>query len=83
MKRIAAVAVLAALLASGLAGCGEREQTALYKDGRYRGKLDAKPWDNAPPAYGSASWTKGDRESWENQMRGRNEPQNEYRRIGH
>lgn len=83
MKRIAAVAVLAALVATGLAGCGEREQTALYKDGKYRGKPDAKPWDNVPPAYGSASWAKGDHESWENQVKARNESQNEYRRIGH
>ena len=78
-----AVAVLAALLATGLAGCGERDQTALYKDGKYRGKTDAKPWDSAPPAYGSASWAKGDQETWENQMKTRSAAQNEYRRVGH
>jgi hypothetical protein len=36
MKRILALAILAAL-AGGVAGCSEREQTALYKDGKYRG----------------------------------------------
>jgi uncharacterized lipoprotein YehR (DUF1307 family) len=30
MKRISALAVVAAFLAAGVAGCGEREQTALY-----------------------------------------------------
>ena len=75
--------VLALLVAIGIAGCGEREQTTLYKDGKYRGKPDTKPWDNAPPAYGTAGWAKGDYESWENQVKARNSAQNEYRRIGH
>ena len=84
MKRISVLAVVAAFLAAGLAGCGEREQTALYKDGKYRGKPDAQPWDNAPSAYGSSGWKKGDYESWENQLRTRHSnSQNENRRIGH
>jgi hypothetical protein len=82
MKRIAALTA-AAFLAVGLAGCGEREQTARYEDGRYRGKLDTRPWDNAPPPYGSAPWAKGDHASWENQVRSRQQTQNENRRIGH
>jgi hypothetical protein len=84
MKRAAAVAAVAVLLAAGLAGCGEREQTALYNDGKYRGKPDARPWDNAQSAYGSSGWKKGDHESWENQLRTRqSNSQNENRRIGH
>ena len=83
MKRLAAVAMISAIAVIGLGGCGEREQTALYKDGKYRGKPDTKPWDNAAPAYGSSNWSKGDRESWENQMTSRSAAQNEYRRIGH
>ena len=82
MKRILALAILAAL-AGGLAGCGERAQTALYKDGKYRGKTDTRSWDNAPPAYGSESWKQGDHVTWENQLRSRSAGQNENRRIGH
>ncbi len=83
MRRVTALAVLAALVAVGAGGCGEREQTALYQDGKYRGKPDIRPWDNAAPADGSASWVKGDRESWENQIRDRHNSQSEYRRMGH
>jgi hypothetical protein len=83
VRRVTALAVLAALVAAGAAGCGEREQTALYEDGKYRGKPDNRPWDNAPNADGSASWVKGDRASWENQIKDRHNSQNEYVRIGH
>ena len=84
MRRTAIWAMMLALLAFGAAGCGEKEQTALYKDGKYRGKTDARPWDSAPGATSPGSWTKGDRETWENQMRSRNiTSQNEHRRIGH
>jgi hypothetical protein len=84
MKRISVLAVVAAFLAAGVAGCGEREQTALYKDGKYRGKPDTQPWENAPAAYGSSGWKQGDHESWENQLRARHSnSQNENRRIGH
>ena len=83
MKRLTVFLVSAVLVAIGLAGCGEREQTALYADGKYRGKTDTRPWDNAPPAYGSADWKKGDRATWENAVRGRSGTQNESRRIGH
>lgn len=82
MKRILALAILAAL-AGSLAGCSEREQTVLYKDGKYRGKPDTRPWDNTPPAYGSESWKEGDHVTWENQVRSRSAGQNENRRIGH
>ena len=69
MKRLAALAAVA--LVVGLGGCGEREQAALYEDGKYRGKPDSRPWDNAPSASGSSGWKKGDHESWENQHRTR------------
>lgn len=81
--RRVALAVLAAFAAAGLAGCGEREQAALYKDGKYRGKHDGRPWDNAPASYGSESWAKGDHTTWENQVRARSGGQNENRRIAH
>ena len=77
MKQILILMVVAVLGAIA-AGCGEREQTALYKDGKYRGKPDARPWES-----GEAGWNKGDRAGWQNQMRARNDTQNENRRIGH
>jgi len=82
MNRRSLIAIAFGALAI-IAGCGEREQTALYKDGKYRGKTDARPWDNAPPPAASAEWKKGDHASWENQVRTRSAAQNENRRIGH
>jgi len=66
----------------GLAACGEKEQVVVYKQGKYQGKPDGRSWDNEPLAYGSAKWTKGDRTSWENQIKARNDGQNENKRIG-
>jgi hypothetical protein len=82
MKRMAVFWALAAVAAVAV-GCTELEQSAAYKDGKYRGKTDTRPWDNAPLAYGSSTWTKSDHASWENQMKARHEGQNEHRRIGH
>ena len=66
----------------GLAACGEKEQVVVYKQGKYQGKPDGRSWDNEPLAYGSAKWTKGDRASWESQIKARNYGQNENKRIG-
>lgn len=82
MSRFLAFAVAAVLGVMTVAGCGEREQTAAYKDGKYRGKPDGRPWDSQPPAYVAGGWAKGDEYSWEKQMRARNDSQNESRRIG-
>ena len=82
MKRALLVAVAAAL---GAAGCMEVEQTSTgQKQGKYQGKPDGKAWDNDPLAVGggNAKWTKGDRVSWETQIRTRNDGQNEYKRLG-
>ena len=54
----------------------------VYKQGKYQGKPDGRSWDNEPLAYGSAKWTKGDRASWESQIKARNDGQNENKRIG-
>ena len=79
--RLAAACAVAAL-ALGAAGCMEVEQTAAgAKQGKYQGKPDTPPYANEPLAYGSAKWTKGDRASWENEIRTRNLAQNEYKRI--
>ena len=80
----ALVLALAALIAAaGLAACGEREQVIVYKQGKYQGKPDSKPWDNDPAAslYTSSKWTKGDQTSWENAIRTRNLYQNEMTRA--
>ena len=66
----------------GLAACGEKEQVVVYKQGKYQGKPDGRSWDNEPLGYGSAKWTKGDRASWETQIKTRNDGQNENKRIG-
>ena len=82
MKRFVALAFVAAFVAAGMAGCGEKPQTALYKDGKYRGKPDGRPWDNAPTAYGSSEWNKGDEMAWQRRIDDRMRTQNEYNRIG-
>ena len=64
-----------------VAACGEREQVAQGKR-TYQGKHDTQAWDDAPPAYGHAKWTKGDKASWEAEIKQRQLSQNEYERIG-
>ena len=65
---------VAAVLAAGFAGCGEKPQASLYQEGKYQGKPDAQPWDNA--RY------KGDKIAWEKDLKARNANQNEYVRLG-
>lgn len=82
MRRAALLgaAVIAALF---LAGCGEPEQVVVYKQGKYQGKPDTRAWDNAPLAaeQRGGNWNKGDRASWEEQIKNRQLAQNEYKRI--
>jgi hypothetical protein len=70
---IAAGASLAAVVAAGVAGCGERPQVIEYKQGKYQGKLD-------DAAYSSAPWN-GNKKDWELALANRNQNQNEYKRI--
>ena len=69
-----------ALLA--LAACGEREQIA-EGPRSYQGKPDSAPWNNEPLAaeYHGGKWTKGDRASWEVDIKARQLAQHEYKRI--
>ena len=78
---ILAGAAVAAALALG--GCGEREQVIVYKQGKYQGKPDTKPWENDPAAnpYPGSKWNKGDKSSWESAVKTRNLAQNEYTRV--
>jgi hypothetical protein len=83
MKTRIVVVVLAALGLVALQGCGEKPQATAYKQGKYQGKPDTQPWDNAPLAYTDTNkWTKGDKKSWEDEIKTRNRHQNEYVRIG-
>ena len=66
--------VAAVAAAVGLAGCGESNQVVVYKQGKYQGKPDSKPWDS--PEFG------GEKARWETAIKARNLNQNEYRRIG-
>jgi hypothetical protein len=78
------ILVAAALvIATGLSACGEREQVIVYKQGKYQGKPDTKPWENDPSAslYTTSKWNKGDQTSWEAAVKTRNLSQNEYNRV--
>jgi hypothetical protein len=84
MKPARVLIVAAAVLAlSGVAGCGETEQVVVYKQGKYQGKIDTKPWDNDSGAalYTSSKWNKGDKTGWETALRARSLNQNEYSRA--
>ena len=66
-----------------LGACGETDQVVVYKQGKYQGKPDTRAWDNSPLAehYRGGTWTKGDRASWEEQIKNRQLAQHEYKRI--
>jgi hypothetical protein len=78
-----ALAGAALLVAVGMGACGERDQVTVYKQGKYQGKPDTKPWENDPAAslYTTSKWTKGDAKGWETAVRSRNLAQNEYTRA--
>jgi len=67
----------------GLVACGEQTQVTQYKQGKYQGKPDTRAWDNEPAAaeLRGGKWTKGNRESWEEQIKSRQLAQHEHRRI--
>jgi len=74
------------LAASGLAlvGCGEGDQqVVVYKQGKYQGKPDGLPWNSESPIaeLRGGKWTKGDRNSWEEQIKQRQLAQHEHKRI--
>ena len=71
------------LLSLGLAACGEKEQVVVYKQGKYQGKPDTRAWENDSPVVEmrGGKWNKGDRASWEDQIKTRQLAQHEYKRI--
>ncbi len=65
-----------------LAGCGESDKVPVaYEKGKYQGKPDTKPWDNAPNGWSNVTWEKGNKTSWENAIKTRAVAQNEYSRT--
>ena len=72
------VALLAATLS--LAACMEMEQEPARKQVGQTVKGDTTPWSNEPMA-GGPKWSKGDRVSWEDQIKKRQLAQHEHRRI--
>jgi hypothetical protein len=83
MKATWLIAGAVLLVAAGLSACGEREQVVVYKQGKYQGKPDTKPWDNDPGTmlYTTSKWSKGDKTGWETAVKSRNLSQNEYTRA--
>ena len=76
MKR--ALVLLVATLALG--ACMEMEQESAKKEVGKTVKSDTAPWNNEPVA-GGPKWAKGDRNSWEDQIKKRQLAQHEHRRI--
>ena len=75
--------VLLLIAVLGLAACGERDQVVVYKQGKYQGKPDGLPWNSDSPIaeLRGGKWTKGDRASWEDQIKQRQLAQHEHKRI--
>ena len=76
MKRTFALVV--ATLALG--ACMEMDPDSPKKEVGKTVKSDTLPWNNEPMA-GGPKWTKGDRNSWEDQIKKRQLAQHEHRRI--
>ena len=80
LRTIATLAATAAL-AFGLAACGEKPQTLGERATGTTVTRDTKPWQGDPLAF-QAPFTRGDKSSWENALKLRQQGQNEYVRIG-
>jgi hypothetical protein len=70
--RIGLGALLVAVAAMLLGGCGERPQVIQYKQGKYQGKPDQPAWDSAR--------FNGNRTEYELAIKQRAQNQNEYNR---
>ena len=66
--------LLASTIVALLAACGEKPQSAGHKP-------DAELWQGAQTVYAAPGWKPADRASWEQQIRSRNQGQNEYART--
>ena len=71
--------VAAGVLSLGLVACGEKPQTVDQPARR----ADAGAWSEsqaANPAFAAPGWKGGDKAAWEQQIRQRNQAQNDYAR---
>ncbi|CAG9167229.1 hypothetical protein [Cupriavidus pampae] len=74
MTRISTVATLV-VAGALLVACGEKPQTI----GGSHAKADTPAYEGAPgDPFVAKGWTPGDKTSWQNQIRERNQYQNEY-----
>ena len=73
IERIALAAAVA-IAGAGLAGCGEKPNVTLHKQGHYQGKPDTAPWQGSPFNNNQVEWEKA--------IKARNDAQNEYLRTG-
>ncbi len=82
-KRNSAIAAALLAVVTLTVGCSEKEQVIVYEQGKYQGKPDTKPWENAPAdsLHTTSTWTKGDKTSWEHALNSRTQKQNEYTRV--
>ena len=83
LRALAAVLAGTAALAA-LGGCGERSQTMDRSPSTsIPTRSNSQPWsvsDAATPAYTAPGWKAGDKAAWEEQLRQRNQAQNDYLR---
>jgi major membrane immunogen (membrane-anchored lipoprotein) len=49
--------------------------------GKYQGKPDTHPWDNDPVKFAAGKLEKGNKAAWEQQLKVRNQGQNDYSRA--
>ena len=77
---MALAAFATAALAGGCSGDPrELGQATTYKQGKYQGKPDTRPYENGPGVYSQgAQWNAGDKTSWEASIKRRQQDQNEY-----
>ncbi len=74
MKR-AAIVLAAAAIALGVAGCGEKPQSASQP------KAVTPAFSGPATAFTAAGWKPGDEASWKEQLRTRAQGQDEYSRA--
>ena len=74
MRAIAGLGTL--LVGLALAACTESPQVASSS----AKKSDQPAWKGAADPYVAKGWTPGDKDSWQAQIRSRNQIQNEYSR---
>jgi hypothetical protein len=73
MRVVRIISGALAIAAFAIAGCGEKPNVTIYKQGQYQGKPDNVPWQSQPFNNSQADWEKA--------IKARNARQNEYARI--